>query len=89
MIKKGFEQTPKNAFLQTKKLTEQIIFIKSSVILTHPWDVEKKNTLKNSSLETLFAPNRKKNYVLLFRCNGGIGDEKWICWMARFEHCLS
>jgi hypothetical protein len=61
MIKKGFEQTPKNPFPRTNKPTEQIIFFfKSSVILTHPRDVEKKNTLKNSSLATLFSPNRKK-----------------------------
>jgi hypothetical protein len=38
---------------------------------------------------THFTPNRKKkNYVLLFRCNGGIGDKKWICWKARSERHL-
>jgi hypothetical protein len=42
MIKKGSVQTSKNSFPRTNKPIEQIIFFKSSVMLTHPWHVEKK-----------------------------------------------
>jgi hypothetical protein len=59
MIKKGSVQTSKNSFPRTNKPIEQIIFFKSSVMLTHPWHVEKKTILKKSSLVTLFTPNRK------------------------------
>jgi hypothetical protein len=59
MIKKkkaGFVRTPKNAFPQTNKPTEQIIFFKSSVVLTHPWHVEKKNHIKEVESSDPFHP---------------------------------
>jgi hypothetical protein len=66
MTKKGFMHTSKNAFPRTNKPTKKIIFFKLSVIMTHPWHVGKKTTLKKSSLATLFTTNRKKKLCFNF-----------------------